>query len=147
MKITEVLTAEHAMFRVMFDHIERVLPTLKTTAEVKLLSRMAEELLHGHGESEQSLAYAALDHMLKEKGCLGRLYTEHREMDVRFQQAQSSDDLPESCRLLLSAILMSREHFRYEERELFPLIDRILQSESLETLGAAWKQKRAAVVG
>ncbi len=147
MKITEVLAAEHAVFRVMFDHMERALPGLKTAAEVKLFARLAEELLHGHGESEQNLAYAALDHMLKEKGHLGRLYTEHREMDTRFEQVQRSDDLAESRGLLLSAIVMSREHFRYEERELFPLIDTILQNESLEKLGTAWEQRHATMSG
>ncbi|MBI5686237.1 MAG: hypothetical protein HZC54_14285 [Verrucomicrobia bacterium] len=147
MRITEVLTAEHAIFRVMFDHMEHVLPDLKTAAEVKLLARLAEHLLHGHGDSEQNLAYTALDHMLKEKGYLGRLYTEHREMDARFEHAQRSDDLAESRGLLMSAIVMSREHFRYEEQELFPLIDKILQSESLEKLGAAWEQKHAALPG
>lgn len=147
MKITEVLTAEHAVFRVMFDHMERALPGLKTATEVKLFARMAEQMLHGHGESEQNLAYATLDHMLKEKGLLGRLYTEHREMDARFEQVHSSDDLAQSRRLLMSAIVMSREHFRYEEQELFPLIDKILQNESLEKLGAAWEERHAAVMG
>ena len=147
MRITEVLTTEHAIFRVMFDYTDRVLPDLKTITEIKLLAQLAEQMLHGHGESEQNLAYAALDHMLKDKGHLGRLYTEHREMDARFEQVHRSDDLEEARSLLKSAIIMSREHFLYEEQVLFPLIERVLQDESLEKLGVAWKQRHAALAG
>lgn len=143
MKITDILVVEHTVFRAFFDDVESMLPDLKTVAETKLLARLSEIRLRCHGESEQNLAYTALDHMLKEKGHIGRLYSEHREMDARMEQVQRTDDLAEARRLLKSAIVMSREHFRYEEQTLFPLIAKILKDESLEKLGAAWKQKQA----
>ena len=147
MKITDILTVEHTVFRVFFDQAERALPGLKTVAEIKLLARLAEKLLHGHGESEQDLAYAALDHMLKEKGHLSRLYSDHREMDARMQRVCKANDLAEARQLIQSAMIMSREHFRYEEQTVFPLIDQVLQNESLVKLGEAWKQKYAGPAG
>ena len=38
MKITEALLAEHIVFHNIFDYIERVLPDVKTLAEVKSLA-------------------------------------------------------------------------------------------------------------
>lgn len=144
MKITDILTIEHAVFRAMFNEIEGTLLRSATVVEIRLLARTMTALLRSHGESEQNLAYTALDHMLKEKGQLNRLYTEHREMDTRFEQTQAANDFAEASRLLRSAMTMSREHFRYEEQTLFPLINDILQDESLEKLGEAWKQRRAS---
>jgi hemerythrin-like domain-containing protein len=115
MKITDILVVEHAVFRAFFDDVESVLPSLKTVAEIKLLARLAEMRLRCHGESEQNLAYTALDHMLKEKGHLGRLYSEHREMDARMEQVQRTDDLAEARRLLKSAnisVTRNRRFFR-----------------------------------
>lgn len=147
MKITDILTVEHTVFRAFFDYAERVLPDLKTVAEIKLLARLAEKLLHNHGESEQNLAYAALDHMLKEKGHLSRLYSDHREMDTRMQQVCKANDLAEARQLMQSAMIMSREHFRFEEQTVFPLIAQVLQNESLVKLGEVWKQKSAGLTG
>ncbi|MCX6900941.1 MAG: hemerythrin domain-containing protein [Verrucomicrobia bacterium] len=147
MKITDILTVEHTVFRTFFDQAERALPGLKTAAEIKLLARLAEKLLHSHGESEQDLAYAVLDHMLKEKGHLSRLYSDHREMDARMEQVCMANDLAEARQLMQSAMIMSREHFRYEEQTVFPLIDQVLQNKSLVKLGEAWKQKYAGLTG
>lgn len=146
MKLTEALTTEHAVFRIMFDHMDRVVPELKAVAEIKLLARMAEKILCGHSEVEQNLAYTTLDHMLHEKGCLGRLSTEHQQLYACFHQVQKAPDAAESRRLLLSAIVIAREHLNYEEQVVFPLIDQTLQKESLEELGAAWKQQQAVLV-
>ncbi|MCX6910572.1 MAG: hemerythrin domain-containing protein [Verrucomicrobia bacterium] len=129
----------------MFDEIEGALLKSATVAEVRVLARTMTALLHQHGESEQNLAYTALDHMLKEKGQINRLYTEHREMDTRFEHTQAANDFLEASRLLRSAMAMSRDHFRYEEQTLFPLINDILQDESLEKLGDAWKQRHASL--
>ena len=41
MKITEALLAEHVVFHNIFDYIERILPDVKTLAEVKSLAEFA----------------------------------------------------------------------------------------------------------
>jgi hemerythrin-like domain-containing protein len=142
MKITEILTTEHAVFCAMFDQIERALSTLKSSAEVKALAGLLETLLRGHGETEQDLAYGPLDHLLKEKKQLSRLFSDHREMDSRMKEVQATGDPAQARRLLEAAMVMSREHFRYEEQTLFPLVEKVLKHDSLEKLGDAYMQKR-----
>ena len=45
MKITEAMVAEHSIFLSVFDQIERVLPSLTTPAEVRMLANIVEGLL------------------------------------------------------------------------------------------------------
>ena len=49
MKITEALLAEHVVFHNIFDHIERVVPKLKTLGEVVGWAELMENLLLAHG--------------------------------------------------------------------------------------------------
>ncbi len=142
MKITDILTTEHAVFCAMFDQIEHALPTLETSAELKALAGLLETLLHAHGETEQDLAYGPLDHLLKEKSQLGRLFSDHREMDSRMKEVQDGNDPAHARRLLQAAMVMSREHFRYEEQTLFPFVEKVLDLDSLEKLGDAYAHKR-----
>ncbi len=145
MKITDILKTEHAVFCAMFDQIERALPDLTTPAEIQSLARLTASLLHGHGETEQNLPYTALDHMLKEKGHLVRLFSDHREMDARMGLVLKASDLVKARQLFQAAMVMSREHFRYEEQTVFPLVEKLLQNDSLEKLGDVWNQKHTAL--
>jgi hemerythrin-like domain-containing protein len=43
-----------------------------------------------------------------------------------------------------AALAHSRLHFQYEEENIFPLIERTLQRETLVRLGDVWREKRAA---
>ena len=135
---------EHALFCTLFDHIEQALPGLTTLAEIQSRAHMTASLLHGHGVTEQTLLYAALDHMLKEKDHFGRLFAEHHEMDGRMELVLRTTDLAEARRLLQEAMVLSREHFLYEEQTVFPLAEKHLQNESLEKLGALWKQRHTS---
>ncbi|MCX6907853.1 MAG: hemerythrin domain-containing protein [Verrucomicrobia bacterium] len=145
MRITDILTIEHALFRTMFDQIEQTLPELTTFTEIQPLARMMSLLLRNHGEAEQNLLYATLDHMLKEKGHFGRLFTEHREMDARMEQVQQAIVIAEARRLFQETMVQAREHFLYEERKIFPLAEKHLQNESLEKLGELWMQKHTSI--
>jgi hemerythrin-like domain-containing protein len=145
MKITELLIAEHAVFCAVFDQIERSLPDLKTLGEAKLMGRLVESLLRGHGETEQELAYTALDHVLRENGKLDQLYSDHHEIDARLKHVQAARKLREARGLLQAALAASRAHFHYEEQVLLPLIEQVLQSETLMKLGELWAQQRAGL--
>jgi len=68
MKITEALLAEHMVFHNIFDHIESILPNLKTLDEVKTLAGLMENLLLAHGKTEEDLVFAPLDHYLEQIG-------------------------------------------------------------------------------
>ncbi len=136
---------EHAIFCAVFDQIERVLPGLKSVQEVKVLATVVEGLLAGHAETEADLAYAALDHVLAEKGELDRLHHDHKEIDHNFKRLHSVSGLAEAQLLLKRALAASREHFRYEERVVFPLLERVLPGETLGCLGEASLRKHPVI--
>ena len=135
MNITEVLTTEHAVFLTVFDQIERALPKLKRLEEAKMLAGLVEALLQDHGDAETNLAFVALDHALDQKGQLNRLHQDHDEIDDRLRRVKTVTKLPDARRLLKAALLASRQHFRREERTIFPLIEKMLQKETLAGLG------------
>jgi len=132
---------EHAIFGAVFDQIERVLPGLNSVPEVRVLSTVVEGLLAGHAETETNLAYAALDHVLAERGKLDRLHRDHKEIDDNFKRLHSVGSLAEAQLLLKKALAASREHFRYEERVVLPLLERVLAGETLGDLGEASLRK------
>jgi len=139
--ITTTLVTEHAIFCIVFDQIERLLPGLESTREVRLLSTLVEGFLGKHSETETDLAYAALDHALAEKGKLARLHQDHREIDNNFKLVHSASGLAEAQRLLKKALAASREHFRHEEEMIFPLLERVLPRDTLNDLGGASLRK------
>ena len=142
-EIIESLISEHGVFEQVFDQMERLLPKVKTPAEVKLLAAIVEGLLAKHGETEKNLAYAALDHILEEDGRLNRLHQDHREIDQHFNRVHLADSLPEAQSLLLKALMATREHFRREEEVIFPFMQSVLQPQTLQALGAARTQSLA----
>jgi hemerythrin-like domain-containing protein len=134
------MVVEHRLFLALFDQIERRLPALETLAEVKLLAALVEELLRSHGEQEENLSYAALDHALAERGQIDCLYQEHDEIDGRLQRIKAVQHLPEARQLLAAVIKTARKHFQREERVVFPLIEQVLPQHALARLGGAWVQ-------
>ena len=94
--ITKALIMEHAVFREVFDQIERVLAGTKSAPEVKLLASVVEGLLRSHGETETDLAYSALDHALADRGALNRLYQDHHEIDDQFKRIHRATDAAEA---------------------------------------------------
>ena len=133
---------EHVVFRAVFDEIERVLPGLNSTREVRVLATVVEGLLGRHAETETNLAYAALDHVLAENGKLDRLHQDHKEIDDHFKQVHGVSSLAEAQRLLKKALAASRQHFAHEERIVFPLLKRVLPGKTLIDLGEASLRQR-----
>jgi hemerythrin-like domain-containing protein len=134
--ITNFLITEHTVFCELFDEIDRLLPEVRTLAEVRLLSRLVEGVLSRHADVEQNLAYAALDHALAEKGELNQLYQDHQEIDARFQHATLAVEFVEAVRFLRAGLKASREHFRREEETVFPLFEKLFDPAALEALGS-----------
>ena len=145
MKITEALIAEHVIFLTVFDQIEKALPSLSTPAEIRTMAQVVEGLLEDHSKTETDLAYRALDHVLAHKGPLDRLYQDHHEIDGRLQKIYSSNTCSEGRRLLKTALGVAREHFRTEEKHVFPLMERTLEPETLMELGQIWLERSAEV--
>jgi hemerythrin-like domain-containing protein len=141
--ITDALISEHQFFKDLFDQLEGLLPGLKTSTEVRLFAALLERLLRSHADAEDNLAYIALDHALDDQGHLERLHHEHQEIDDRLRRAQTATDFEEARHLLQTAIAASRDHFLYEEQNIFPLLERVLQPDTLKALGTARCQARA----
>lgn len=135
MTITEALIAEHTVFLSLFDHVERVLPDCTTAAQVQTLASLVEGVLKSHADAEANLAYLALDHVLADNGLLKNLHHDHHEIDARLEKTHSAKGCAQARRLLAEAIAASREHFRCEERSVFPFLDKLLKPETLNALG------------
>lgn len=138
--ITNTMVVEHRVFLNVFEQIERRLATLETVAEMKFLAGLIVCLLEKHGEQEENLSYAALDHMLAERGPIDALHQDHKEIDERLAQVLTTEHLKHGRRLLSQAITAVRKHFQREERIIFPLIERTFQENTLRELGGAWVQ-------
>jgi len=143
--ITKVLVQEHAVFCAVFDQIEQVFPRLTTAQEVKVLSAVVEGLLAGHSKTETEMAYVALDHVLAERGKLQRLHQDHKEIDVHFKQVQGAESFAEAQTHLKKALAASREHFRHEEKVVFPLLERVLSNAALGKFGEVKMREYTAV--
>lgn len=146
MKITEALFAEHLVFHNMFDYIEAVVPRLKTLAEVKSLATLMESLLKAHSDTEDELFLGPLDHCFEQIGQRDAFLEEHKEIDDSMKALQHVKNLKKARQLLLAAVAYSREHFDKEERIVFPLAERVLNSKTLTSLGQTWMEQRTRVV-
>jgi hemerythrin-like domain-containing protein len=144
MKITEALLAEHVVFHNIFDHIERVVPKLKTLGEVVGWAELMENLLLAHGKAEEDLVFAPLNHYLEQIGQRDSFEHEHREIDNSLLRVKTAKRLPEARQLLLRAVTASRKHFDREERIVFPLAEKVMKKETLVELGKVWMKQRDA---
>ena len=142
MKITEALFAEHLVFHNMFDHIEGAAPRLKTLAEVKALAALMESLLKSHSDTEDELFIGPLEHCFEQIGQRDAFLEEHQEIDDSLKNVQEARQFKKARQLLLSAVTYSRKHFDKEERIVFPLAERVLNSKTLTALGHRWMEQR-----
>lgn len=142
MKITDVLRAEHAVFHNLFDHIEAVVPQLKTLAEVRALAAVMEKVHEPHARTEDDLFMEPLEHCFDQIGQQETFHEEHRQIEATLARVHRAKTLKEARRILLGAIATSREHFDKEERIVFPLAERVLKARTLSELGQAWLRRR-----
>ena len=142
MKITEAIAAEHEILLSRFAEVERVLPRLKSRAEVGAIAAMVEGLLVDHADLETDLAFVPVDRALCDDGRLTRLAQAHQEIDDRLRRVRRAATCDEARRLFLAALAASREHFQDEERSLFPLMERALKARALIALGKSFQESR-----
>ena len=126
----------------MFDEIERVLPSVKSAAEVSTIATLVEGLLGGHAQLETDFAFVALDQALVPEDRLETIRREHHEMDASLHQVHQAGTCKQARRLLRAAMRASVRHFRDEERYIFPVLERALKPEDLAALGEAFERSR-----
>ncbi len=147
MKITEALLAEHVVFHNLFDHIESILPKLKTVAEVHALAGVLDATLQAHSLVEDKLLIEPLEHCFAEIGQQETFHDEHEEIDEQLKSVLSSPNLKTTRRLLQIAVVACRNHFDKEERLIFPMAEKALKSRTLSILGESWMRQRKAIAG
>ena len=142
MKITEILMAEHSVFHNLFDHIETAVPRIKTLAEVKTLATVVEKLHGPHSKTEDDLFIEPLEHCFEQIGQNETFHAEHRQIEEMLAGVHTAKTLKAAKKTLLGAISASRKHFDKEERIVFPLAERVLNSKTLIKLGEQWLKRR-----
>jgi iron-sulfur cluster repair protein YtfE (RIC family) len=148
MQVTEAIALEHASLLRVFGQVERVLPRLRSAAEVATLATIVEGLLNTHRELEINFAFVALDHSLHHKKRLTTLYEDHQELDERLRQVHEAPTCARAGGLLKAGLGAARAHFHEEERDLFPMLEQALGLGVLAALGEAFqKAARAEVSG
>ncbi|MFO1475849.1 MAG: hemerythrin domain-containing protein [Verrucomicrobiota bacterium] len=133
--ITEVLTVEHRVLCELFRHVESLANDAESVAEIGRWAALLERLLRNHADTENSLAYAALDHTLAQRGRLKQLFQDHHEIDAALRRVPEARTPAQARRLLARALQASRDHFRHEEEQVFPLMQSTLREETLGRLG------------
>jgi hypothetical protein len=82
--------------------------------------------------------------VLHHNGEIKRLHHDHQEIDQRLGKVHSAKTCAEARRLLKTAIVASREHFRGEEKSIFPYLEKALQADTLNDLGRAWLRRQTS---
>ncbi|MGA3181362.1 MAG: hemerythrin domain-containing protein [Verrucomicrobiota bacterium] len=135
MTITELLRTEHAAFNPILKEIETALPGVATLGELRILITIMAGFLHQHGQKEEELLCPALDQMRGARGQMEELTQEHGELDQQIREVAKSMDLSKARQQLGQLIEDVRQHFEHEERDLFPLAEEVLQTDTLAALG------------
>jgi hypothetical protein len=139
--IITALVAEHRQFEALFERIGRELAGCRQAGEVHRLMSGLESLLRRHEAAEEDLMLLVLDHLPDQKRRCDRFYTEHQEINAHLTQVHQTADLERARQLFKAGLLASRRHFQYEERVVFPLIERVTCAEKLEKLGLFWRSR------
>lgn len=142
MKITEALFAEHLVFHNLFDHLETVVPKLKTLGEIKALAALMEVMLKSHSDTEDDLFIGPLEHCFEQIGQRETFHQEHEEIDENLRLVQKARQVKAARKMLLSAVAYSRKHFDKEERIVFPMAEKVLNNRTLTNLGKVWTDQR-----
>jgi hypothetical protein len=135
MTIAEAIAADHTTLLKRFADVERLLPRLQSRAEVGALAAMLDGMLWHHRELETDLALLPLDRTLRRSGQRSTLARDYQQIDDSLRQARRASNCDQARRLVRKILNSAREHFREEERCLFPAIKRALNPEELRTLG------------
>jgi len=146
MKITEILTAEHAVFHNLFDHLEKVTPRLKTLAEVKTAAALMDAVMREHSQTEDELLIGPLEPSFEEIGQRETFHREHDLIEQNLALVQKVKQVKMARQLLLATVLMCRGHFDKEERIVFPMAERVLKAKTLSELGTQWLKRREAAM-
>ena len=155
-----LLSACHRRVAGFCDTLERLVAHLEIAgpddearhAAERIVSYFEQAAPHHHADEEIDLL--PLLKLRAETGDVStignwvkRISTEHRAQDavwavLRDELQQLIDGNGTSLSAAAEFIDMERNHYQFEDREVFPLAGKLLQAEDLETLGRAMARRR-----
>lgn len=147
MKLTDALLGEHATFYVLFDEIQDIAETESAIAQWRGATTVLRAMVNSHAILEERLLFSALEPLFgQQEGPLAVLKAEHREMERMLANMLEEPDVDRAILWISEALNASRDHFRKEERVLFPMAQRMLGDETLTRLGQAWAETRRVTI-
>jgi hemerythrin-like domain-containing protein len=142
MKITEALLAEHLVFHNLFDYLESTVPKLKTLPQIKSLAALLRVMLDAHSRTEDELFIGPLEHCFEQIGQRETFHQDHEDIEESLISAEKARQSRQARRYLLAAVVCCRKHFDKEERIVFPMAERVLNTRTLQALGQTWMRQR-----
>ena len=130
--------AEHKTFLGLFDQVEKQLPGLQTATEVQELGRKVENMLRRHAKTEDDLLLMAQSAAPELKRRFAKGLQDHLDIGAEYVQLHTTHHLNDARRLLKEAIRKSRIHIEYEERFIFPVIEKVVDLHTLTKLSSMW---------
>ena len=114
MKITDALTAEHAVLRRLFDHADQHLEPWGL-AELRAAGANTAAALLAHAAIEDEILFNALAPRVGEQGPVAVMRDEHEQIDAAFARLDAATDAGEARKALRLALRLTRGHFSTEE--------------------------------
>lgn len=144
MTIIDSLIVEHRVFLTLFDQVEQLVPSFKSLEEVQFMANLMGNLLQEHIATEDGLTYRALEQVLADKDSLTRSNDYHKELTQCLSRIQKVTTIETARSELLALLKTTREHIQDEEQNIFPLMEAVLHDNTLNALGTARLEQRAA---
>ena len=132
--ITEILRVEHRTLRELMAAMERWLLARISPDALRERAAMLEVALDTHATREEKLLFDPLRPRSEvARHLVDNMVIVHDEVRGLFEQIVESAD-PTSD--LWTVLQITEEHFNVEEKEVFPLAERLMERDELVRLGA-----------
>jgi len=143
MLITDALLGEHGVFQLLFQDLERALPTTESAAALTNRAAPLAFSLEAHASIEDELLFTALEpHLGAQSGPLAVMRMEHDQIVTLLGRIASAASLEEGRAFVAQMLQVTRSHFQKEEQVLFRMARQFLGEETLSALGAQWAERR-----
>jgi len=138
MDIIDAFIAEHAVFRVQLDELERSVNRLGTLEQLKAQFAILAVGILTHAKLEDELLFDPFNAKLD----IEAARSEHEMIERLVADVAKQDDASGLQDLLSQAIQAQRRHFESEEKAVFAGARKVLSSHELERLGAGYAIRR-----
>jgi len=138
MDIIDAFVAEHAVFRVQLDELERTVNRLGTVEQLQAQFAIVAAGLLTHAKLEDELLFNPFNTKLD----IDAVRSEHEMIERLVAGVARQDDESELQDLLSQTIQSQRRHFESEEKAVFAGARRVLSDDELTSLGEEYAIRR-----